>query len=167
MGHTLIPRLIRIQIITAAILLIADGSYGQTVSDIRRTKNAIYLEAATFEFIGMYALNYERALLQKKNLYLAIDAGFGGWYLMTFPTSYYGLSVPLSLTVLLGPANNHIEIDIGARYTIYGDRSNNDRSPFFPVFNIGYRYQRADGKGLIFRSFIGYSGIGLGVGKAF
>ncbi len=38
---------------------------------------------------------------------------------------------------------------------------------FFPIFNLGYRYQRPNGKGLIFRSFLGLSGLGIGVGKAF
>jgi hypothetical protein len=68
---------------------------------------------------------------------------------------------------LIGSGNNYFEIDLGARYTFLREGSDKATSPYFPVLNIGYRYQRPDGKGLIFRSFLGLSGVGLGIGKAF
>jgi hypothetical protein len=83
------------------------------------------------------------------------------------PEQYSGFSIPVSFNFIEGSGNNHFEADLGARYTFYSKESDKDRSPYFPVINFGYRYQRPDGKGLIFRAFIGYSGIGIGVGKAF
>jgi hypothetical protein len=80
---------------------------------------------------------------------------------------YYGYAIPLSINNLFGSGNHHFETDIGLRYIFFKHNSDTDRSPYFPIFNFGYRYQRPDGKGLIFRSFIGLSGLGLGVGKAF
>jgi len=67
----------------------------------------------------------------------------------------------------MGSGNNYFETDWGIRYTSFSNRSDNGRFAFFPIFNLGYRHQKPDGKGLIFRSFIGLSGIGIGVGKAF
>ncbi|MBN1253580.1 MAG: hypothetical protein JXA16_15685 [Bacteroidales bacterium] len=40
-------------------------------------------------------------------------------------------------------------------------------TPFYPIVNLGYRYQKLNGKGLLFRVFVGSSGIGIGLGKVF
>ncbi len=130
-------------------------------------KNAIVADGATAIYWGMASLNYERALLFNDRHRLSINAGFGGWYLVPVPREYSGLSVPLSFNFMEGSGNNHFEADLGIRYTFYNEQSDTDRSPLFPILNFGYRYQRPDGKGLIFKAFIGYTGIGIGVGKAF
>jgi hypothetical protein len=134
---------------------------------IIKPKNSITVEGATAVYTGMFALNYERTLVLKDIYRVILNTGFGGWYLAPLPKQYAGLSIPLSFNFLEGSGNNHFEADLGVRYTFYNKESDKDRSPFFPVINFGYRYQRPDGKGLIFRSFIGFSGIGIGAGKAF
>ena len=132
-----------------------------------KPKNSITIEGATAVYIGMVALNWERTLVLKDIYRVILNTGFGGWYLVPVPRQYSGISIPLSFNLLEGKGNNHFEADLGVRYTFYNKESDEDRSPFFPIINFGYRYQRPDGTGLIFRSFIGYSGIGIGVGKAF
>ena len=97
-----------------------------------------------------------------------LNAGAGGWYLTDVSETAYGYSVPVSVSNLLGNGNNLFEFDIGVRYTFFNDRSTKtDLSPVYPVINFGYRHQKQSGKGLIFRAFIGSSGIGIGIGKAF
>jgi hypothetical protein len=130
-------------------------------------KNSLNIEAATGIYIGDACLNYERAIVRGDQINLIINTGIGIWYLAPVPNWYSGLSIPLSLNSLLGSGNNFFEIDIGLRYTFYNAESNQDRSPTFPIFNLGYRFQKPDGNGLIFRSFVGLSGIGIGVGKSF
>ena len=49
----------------------------------------------------------------------------------------------------------------------FGHTVNKDISPFYPLINIGYRYQKSSGKGLIYRVFVGTNGIGAEVGKGF
>ena len=140
---------------------------GQDTISTTIKRNSIYLDGATFLYIGMASLNYERSVITSKHYKLFACAGFGGWYLYPIPKTYSGFSIPISVSNLIGSGNNHFEVDLGLRYTFLSKRSDKDRSPFFPVINFGYRYQRPTGKGLIFRSFIGYSGVGIGVGKAF
>ncbi|MBK7712894.1 MAG: hypothetical protein IPN67_10445 [Bacteroidales bacterium] len=130
-------------------------------------KNSVYIEAASAIYIGDATLNYERAVVQGDQIKLFLNTGIGVWYLVPVPKSYSGLSIPLRLNTLLGSGNNFFEIDAGLRYTFYNAESNDDLSPLFPILNLGYRYQRQDGKGLLFRAFIGLSGIGIGVGKSF
>ena len=115
----------------------------------------------------MYSFTYERTVFRTTNYNLAIKSGVGEWYFTTISQWYYGYSIPLSINNMFGSGNNYFETDIGLRYTFFNEKSDKDRSPYFPVFNVGYRYQRRDGKGLIFRTFIGLSGLGIGVGKAF
>lgn len=156
-------------VITSVLLItyVAGFSRTETVADTTRTRNTIHLDGASLFYIGMYSLNYERTIFRTDHYNLSINAGFGGWYFIPISQSYYGYSIPLSFNNLIGSGNNYFETDIGLRYIFFNDKSSNDRSPYFPVFNLGYRYQRPDGKGLIFRTFIGLSGIGIGVGKAF
>jgi hypothetical protein len=130
-------------------------------------KNVVSVDLATFKFIGMSSINYERSLFDSKHLKILINTGIGGWYFTTISKWYYGCSIPLSINNLIGKNNNYFEIDIGVRYTSFNKRSEKDLSSLFPILNLGYRYQRPNGKGIIFRSFLGFSGIGLGLGKAF
>jgi hypothetical protein len=140
---------------------------GQNSIEAKNTKNSVFLDCATFKFIGMFSFNYERTIILSAHYKMLANAGLGGWYLTTISKWYYGPSIPLSLNNLIGSGNNYFETDLGIRYTSFNKQSDKDKPAFFPIFNLGYRYQRPDGKGLIFRSFIGLSGIGMGVGKAF
>jgi hypothetical protein len=67
----------------------------------------------------------------------------------------------------LAKIQTFFEFDLGVRYSIVDERYSNSINSFFPVGNIGYRYQNPIGKGLVFRAFIGTVGLGVSVGKAF
>jgi hypothetical protein len=156
------------QLTICIILLIGSlTTYGQDTISVKNTKNSIQLDCAMLVYVGMYSINYERTILQSGHFKMLVNAGVGGWYLTTISQWYSGLSVPFSLNYLIGSGNNYFETDMGVRFTKFSERSDKDKSPFFPIFNLGYRYQRPNGKGLIFRSFFGLSGIGIGLGKAF
>lgn len=152
-------------IMCSILLLIRLNTNAQDT--IKHTKNSIFLDGSSLVYIGMYSINYEKAIFLTDHFKMLGSMGVGGWYFTTISKSYYGYSMPLSLILLVGSGNNYFETDLGMRFTSFSKRSNNDRSPFFPILNLGYRYQKPNGKGLIFRSFIGLSGIGIGVGKAF
>jgi len=115
----------------------------------------------------MASVNFERTIIYTNHYRLNLNSGFGGWYFVPIPREYIGLSVPLSFNNLIGSGSNFFEADLGLRYTFLSERSNKDRFQYFPILNLGYRFQRPNGKGLLFRSFIGYSGLGIGVGKLF
>jgi hypothetical protein len=147
--------------------MISLKTYSQDTYTVESPKNSIHADAATLIYIGMYSVDYERTIILSNHYKLIFDAGFGGWYFTTISQENSGYSIPISINGLIGSRNNYFEIDLGARYTFFSDESDKNISPYFPVINFGYRYQRPDGKGLIFRSFIGLSGIGIGIGKAF
>jgi hypothetical protein len=149
------------------LFILSFKTYGQAKVTEKDPENSINLNAATLFYIGMYSMDYERSIFSSYQYKLALDAGFGGWYSTTILKWSSGYSIPISINSLIGSGNNYFEIDVGARYTFLREGSDKSVSPYFPVFNIGYRYQRSDGKGLIFRSFLGLSGLGLGIGKAF
>jgi hypothetical protein len=159
--------IIRLAVASGMILTNFMNIYGQDSSSINIKKNSIYLDGATLIYIGMSSLNYERSIFLSNHYKLFVGAGFGGWYLYPIPKEYVGFSIPVSLNSLIGSGNNYFEADFGVRHTFLSKRSDKDRFQYFPVINFGYRFQRSNGKGLIFRSFIGYSGVGIGVGKAF
>ncbi len=143
------------------------SSAGQNSPSSRKSENSIYIDCATAVYIGTAALNYERTIISTKHYRINFSSGFGGWYFVSMPFEYYGFTVPLSLNNLVGRGNNLFEADIGFRHTFLSGRSEKDRFRYFPVFNLGYRFQRPDGRGLLFRSFAGLSGFGIGVGKLF
>jgi hypothetical protein len=153
-------------IIFLLIIFSTEVNCQESINTIK-PKNSITVDGATAVYLGMFGLNYERTIVLKDHLRLILTSGFGGWYLLPLPKQYSGFSIPMSFNFVEGSGNNHFEADLGLRYTFYSKESDKDKSPCFPVINFGYRYQRPDGTGLIFRSFIGYSGIGIGVGKAF
>lgn len=153
--------------LTICVILLFNNLNANGQDITKHTKNSIFLDGSSLVYIGMYSVNYERAIFLTDHFKMLGSAGFGGWYLTKISKSYYGYSMPLCLNFLIGSGNNYFETDLGMRFTSFSKRSNKDISSFFPILNLGYRYQKLNGKGLIFRSFIGLSGIGIGVGKAF
>jgi len=133
----------------------------------QKLKNSIHIDCATALYLGMASVNYERTIAYTNHYRLNLNSGFGGWYFVPIPKEYIGFSVPLSFNNLIGSGNNFLEADLGLRYTFLSKRSDKDRFQYFPILNLGYRFQRPNGKGLLFRSFFGYSGLGIGVGKLF
>lgn len=157
----------RVLIICSIILLPILKANCQDTIKIRNPKNTIHLEGASLFYIGMYSVNYERTIFQAERVKINANAGFGGWYQTTISQWYKGYAIPLSLNFLTGSGKNHFETDLGIRCTVFSGTSDTEKVPFYPIINLGYRYQRPDGKGLLFRSYIGLSGIGIGIGKAF
>jgi hypothetical protein len=158
-----------VKIVTIVTFLNLNGFNAncQNSTFFRNRKNSIHIDCATALYIGMASVNYERTIIYTKHYRLNLNSGFGGWYFVPMPKEYIGFSVPLSLNNLIGSNNNYFEADLGLRYTFLSERSDKDRFQYFSILNLGYRFQRPDGKGLLFRSFIGYSGLGIGVGKLF
>jgi hypothetical protein len=155
-------------IIVSIILIISSLNInGQTTVDEKITKNSFYFDCATIKYIGMFSFNFETKLVYSNHLKMLVNVGLGGWYVTDFSELYAGPSIPLSLNILVGSGNNYFETDLGIRYTSISKQYYSGKFSFFPIFNLGYRYQRPNGKGLIFRSFIGLTGLGIGVGKAF
>jgi hypothetical protein len=155
-------------IITSLLGLPTICIYGQDSISYNKLKNSIHLDCATALYVGMASINYERSIVYTKTYKLNLSSGFGGWYFITpGPDQYYGWSVPISFHNLLGSRNSYFEVDLGARYTFLTGRSDKDRFHYLPIFNLGYRYQRLDGRGLLFRTFVGLSGFGIGAGKIF
>ena len=154
-------------------LILLAGNADAASQDTLRSKtpdNSFQLDASTWALVGMYAFHYERIVHRSDNFLVAVDAGIGEWYFIPGLSLYEGYSMPFTLNLLWGSGRNFFEADLGARYTIFRtqtDNSVNHINPLIPEVNIGYRYQRPDGKGLIFRAFAGISGIGIGIGKAF
>ena len=87
-----------------------------------------------------------------------------------------------AITMLTGKKNNHFELNAGGflgiekttRYnsSYYQQLYNVPQRevsyyPFvFPIFNVGYRYQKPEG-GFIFRANAGFISLGLSFGYAF
>ena len=139
----------------------------QDPTSFQKLKNSIHIDCATALYVGMASVNYERTVVYINHYRLNLNSGFGGWYFVPMPKEYIGFSIPLSFNNLIGSGNNFFEADLGLRYTFLSERSDKDIFKYFPIINLGYRFQRPNGKGLLFRSFIGYSGLGIGVGKLF
>ena len=155
-------------LVVSTILIICSSKInGQIAIDEKIAKNSFHFECATIKYIGMFSFNYERRIAFSSHFKMMANVGIGGWYLTDLSQWWAGPSIPLSLNILLGPANNHFETDLGIRHTWIRNKNSSGKASFFPIYNMGYRYQRPDGKGVIFRLFIGLSGLGIGAGKAF
>ena len=147
-------------------LLITSIANGQLRRRGIYTKNALLPEISFLRYQGIASLNYERVLYYSDGFSFTGTTGIGAFYSSLNAGKYNGFSVPVSLNGIIGGGDNHFEASLGARYT-FGSNINKDASQFYPLFNIGYRYQKSSGKGLIYRVFVGTNGIGAGVGKGF
>lgn len=120
---------------------------------------------------SMISIDYERNIINSKLIRLNIEGTFGKFfrsYTWDSSQSYPGFpSITSSINSLLGKKSNFLELSLGARYSIINDDYYKYINPLFPVFNIGYRYQNLNKSGLIFKVFIGTTGIGLSTGIAF
>ena len=135
--------------------------------------------------VGLFSqgvINYERQIFSGKTVswYGRLGGGYGGW-LEPFSADY-GWGGLGAITMLTGKKNNHFELNAGGflgiekttRYnsSYYQQLYNVPQRevsyyPFvFPIFNVGYRYQKPEG-GFIFRANAGIISLGLSFGYAF
>ena len=135
--------------------------------------------------VGLFSqgvMNYEKQIYsgEKISLYGRLGGGYG--LIMDFystPNGWGGLG---AVTMLTGKKNNHFELNAGGflgidKTTGYNRTGTGPSNyiyekevgyyPFvFPIFNVGYRYQKPDG-GFIFRANAGIISLGLSFGYAF
>lgn len=147
-------------------LLLASSVYGQRKGKRKYIKNSMFVELTNLKYIGTASVNIEQNLFFSKPFSLTISGGVGGFYTSTISELYYGVMVPVSLNGLIGEKKNHLEFNLGARYN-FGPRTDKDVSPYYPIINLGYRYQVPRRKGPVYRVFIGSNGIGVGLGRTF
>jgi hypothetical protein len=123
------------------------------------SKENIYAEA----HIGLFTelgLNYERQIYsgEKISWYGRLGGGRGG--IIDDLDDYGGWGGLGAITMLTGKYNNHFELNAGAFI------GNEGYTFIFPIFNVGYRYQKPEG-GFIFRANAGIISLGLSFGYAF
>jgi hypothetical protein len=104
-------------------------------------KNNINCYVSLFE----YNINYERNILQRRNSYTNIRAGFGLAAFNAWEGYYYNAA----LVHLIGKKNSHFELNLGLKYVLEEGTANS----FMPDLFAGYRYEKPDG-GLILRAGI-------------
>ena len=116
--------------------------------------------------VGLFSqgvMNYERQIFSGKTVswYGRLGGGYGGW-LEPF-SAEYGWGGLGAITMLTGKKNNHFELNAGG---FLGFEDTYNEAFIFPIFNVGYRYQKPEG-GFIFRANAGIISLGLSIGYAF
>ena len=116
--------------------------------------------------VGLFSqgvINYERQIFSGKTVswYGRLGGGYGGW-LEPF-SAEYGWGGLGAITMLTGKKNNHFELNAGG---FLGFEDTYNEAFIFPIFNVGYRYQKPEG-GFIFRANAGIISLGLSFGYAF
>ena len=168
----------RICLIMIFFLTLTEGLFSQD-TNIKEAKNILSLNGADIIITGNYSLNYERSIYTGQGIKCLINVGYGSWYSLNNNLILSSSSIPISINCLTGHGNSHFEFDIGMQllpnktwklFTDDGVDHGEDpyyiKSKVIPLFNLGYRYQRIH-SGIIFKSFIGSGGIGIGLGYAF
>ena len=116
--------------------------------------------------VGLFSqgvMNYERQIFSGKTVswYGRLGGGYGAW-LEPFSADF-GWGGLGAITMLTGKKNNHFELNAGG---FLGFEDRNNEAFIFPIFNVGYRYQKPEG-GFIFRANAGIISLGLSFGYAF
>ena len=121
--------------------------------------------------VGLFSqgvMNYERQIFSGKTVswYGRLGGGYGAWVVWGGDFGWGGLG---AITMLTGKKNNHFELNAGGFLGTDGEGFLGivDGEAFiFPIFNVGYRYQKPEG-GFIFRANAGIISLGLSFGYAF
>ena len=121
--------------------------------------------------VGLFSqgvMNYERQIFSGKTVswYGRLGGGYGAWVEWGGDFGWGGLG---AITMLTGKKNNHFELNAGGFLGTDGEGFLGivDGEAFiFPIFNVGYRYQKPEG-GFIFRANAGITSLGLSFGYAF
>jgi len=129
-------------------------------------KNNIYAEAHLGLFYQV-VMNYETRIYSGERIswYSRLGGGIGGIFgeIIEWKKNTGGWGGLGAITMLTGKKNHHIELNVGA---FIGDEGRYDARFIFPIFNIGYRYQKPNG-GFIFRLNQGAESLGISFGYAF
>lgn len=153
------------------LMLIPALLFGQNEpkAKIDSAKNNIYAEFHPGLFTRL-VMNYERQIYSGKKVscYGRLGGGIAGILgpivEMEILAGWGGLG---AITILTGKKNNHFELNTGALIGLHEDIIGEYNDIFiFPLFNIGYRYQKPRG-GFIFRLNAGIYSFGLSLGYAF
>ena len=129
------------------------------------SENSIYIDASNLIITGSYSINYEKVIYHADNLVSNVNVGFGRWYLLTHEHPETATTIPLSLNLLLGN-KKFVEVDIGYRIIFVDNPNTFKKVDKYAILNIGYRYQNFKSD-LLFRAYIGITGVGLSIGKCF
>jgi len=161
--------LVRILIIMIFTLL-SNKAICQNI-EVSRKKNSFLISGASSIMLnGMYSFDYERNVYKIGKLETLLRIGYGEWYFIdygVFSNLINGNSINTSIIGLLGESSHKFEFNLGVRYIFLEEWEKERISQYLPILNIGYRYQNPFGKGLIFRAYVGDTGLGIAVGKAF
>ena len=147
----------------------------EITKNIDLTKNSFYIETHV-GLCSQLVLNYEKHIssVGKVNWYGRVGGGYGVSLIDGLFDSSEGWGGLGAITMLTGKKNSHFELNVGAFFSQKGEvslgfamgDSTTDGVFIFPIFNIGYRYQKPS-EGFIFRANIGAISAGLSVGYAF
>ena len=126
----------------------AAGQSSDSFSDSETLrKNSIYASAGFIPLWGAININYERMLINSSEKFLKswwLRIGGGKWATWEIE----GLHFVSTIAALTGSKNNHLELSAGI--TILNDNYENENS-VYPAGNIGYRYQKPEGR-FVFRT---------------
>ncbi len=153
-------------------ILLALQIKSQTSSYSKR--NAIKLNATAIpSFNVSYSIDYEYNILNFSFIKFNVEASVGQYFQLVnfrnhccFHTIADCWSFTGAVNSLLGKKSHYLELITGIRYSLI-DKQYANLYDWLPILNIGYRYQNFKCKGLIFRTFVGTSGIGVSIGKRF
>jgi hypothetical protein len=126
------------------------------------------VEFTSFAGFHTASLTYE-VMWHKDKLHHGFSAGLTAVFWDSFSWSKFGPSA--RYTLLTGKSKNHLELTTGASYNpvkLFGEdrTADGESSTFIPFGQIGYRYQKPDGKAY-FKIFAGFPVTGIGTGIRF
>ncbi|MCC6691555.1 MAG: hypothetical protein IT235_08495 [Bacteroidia bacterium] len=125
-------------------------------------KNEFSVQGSSFYYVNNWlTINYSRIFVQLDMWRFYTNIGSGVAYTPIDGETFIVTTGRIGF--LIGKKNNHFDANVGAAFLALKE------SVFhflLPLVNIGYRYQRPEG-GIIFKSYIGTEGLGLGLGYAF
>ncbi len=153
-------------VLLLTILLWSNLISAQTNETVKKSKFNVHVEAATVLIAHPVSINFEVKFPSIKPKKIHWYGKFG--YLYTAPCSFctddeYISGALLGVTMLTGRGNHHFEVNGDI---FLGTIKENEDPRLGPLVNIGYRFQKPEG-GIIFRTKIGLTGAGIGLGYAF
>jgi hypothetical protein len=141
-------------IITTLFYFTASAS--DTLSQSQKFSNKNSLQFELFGHGLLYSVNYERILINNSKFKTAVSAGAS--YLPP-ETGFIGLWLPITFSEIISFNKHHVEVGIGSVITrdrkLYKDVLFQKEKVWgaFGSFELGYRYQKPDGRFLFKAAF--------------